>query len=215
VAIQASGGVERNYSGSRVSFQRLSDARILRGWVDSFEGPTLVVRTSADFELAVGDGFSFRVNGLNSDAVFLAELSALDDNFAALRGLIDSGDLAGLGLDEQVLSFSITSGIALLPPAQDARFNTATGSVLLGEGIDCVIQDISLSGIGVICHEHIEPGLVLPARIICECGTIDCEVEVRYCRKLADGQNTFRMGLLLQPMDRVSAGRWQTMFRKA
>jgi hypothetical protein len=73
------------------------------------------------------------------------------------------------------------------------------------------IVDLSSKGLGVAIHIPMQKGTAVRVKISCASGEILGEGEIRYCRQVSEVPPEFRVGIKLQPLDRLNQARWNRL----
>lgn len=178
-------GFMHRMEGARFTMQRLSDAKIVHGWVKEITGNVVVLRDPAP-KVTPGDRFQCRVPLNDIDSVFVAEAVASDDGI----GLMIEG----------------------LPKAEaatgDVRYAYDTAKVTLGDTVFSTI-DISPTGLGTICPISLPVASYHRMVVSTGMGDLTIEAEVRSRRSTPDGR--YRIGFRIHAMDRIDRGRWNVL----
>lgn len=207
--------LHRDLVGARASFQRLRDAKIMHGWIDSIDTGQVTVKATVSAILHPGDRFAFRTACLSGDIAFEATLLNCggEDN-ATLIALASKGRTM-LDLDEQTLVFEVAGRVINLPLSGDPRYLCTDGSVAIGEdATEASLRDVSPGGLGIVCPTSFARGTMLKICVYTAAGQVDAQAEVRYCRKVGEMPEAYRIGLKLGNLDRVNRARWNTLFHR-
>ncbi len=200
--------------GARASFQRLRDAKILHGWIESIDGPIVKVRAPVNSALAPGDRFAFRSACLAGDVAFEATMrGSVGDDVSALISLASKGSSV-LDLEEQTLVFEVDGRVATMPATGDPRYQCLDATLTFEEeGVETSVRDISPGGVGVLSPAPVTRGVSTQVSVFTSAGKVDAQVEVRYCRRLP-GTESYRIGLKILALDRVNRARWNALFTR-
>jgi hypothetical protein len=207
--------LHRDLVGARASFQRLRDAKILHGWIDSIDGSRVIVKTNVSALLTPGERFAFRTACLSGDIAFEATLwhSGSEDT-ATLVALAAKGRTV-LDLEEHTLTFEVDGRVVGLPLSGDPRYLCLDGTVTFGnEGVEASLRDISPGGLGILSPVAVPRSQVLRISAYTSAGQVNAEAEVRYCRKVGEMPEAYRIGMKFSTLDRVNRARWNTLFNK-
>jgi len=198
--------------GARASFQRLRDAKILHGWVDGLDGNFVTLKANSAVVLAPGDRFAFRSSCLSGDVAFEATLRQCgSDDGVTLLALASKGRTM-LDLEEQTLVFEVDGRITSLPVSGDPRYLCLDGTACLGDdGVEASLRDISPGGLGVLSPSPIRRGESVRISVFTTAGRVVGDAEVRYCRKVGESPEAYRIGLKLGELDRVNRARWNSL----
>jgi hypothetical protein len=202
------------FRGVRADFMRLSDARVLHGWVERIDGAHLVIRARVPVAVQRGEAFHLQIFGLDGDATFRGKLVEVEsEETSALLQVAAQIKGSQIAFDEQLYVFEVASEVKESAPKQDARINTECATVLLGRDRDeAIVVDLATNGIGAISSKQYAKELVIPIRLFAGAGVIDTEAEVRYCRRISKEPETYRIGLRFTQMDRINENRWRAIF---
>ena len=97
----------------------------------------------------------------------------------------------------------------------EARFAREHGSVVIDGMLEGQIKDVSEHGLGIITQEEITSKSKIRVTIYAGMGVIEVDAEVRYCRKVSENPDTFRVGLRLADLDRINMSRWNAVLQRA
>jgi hypothetical protein len=199
---------------ARVTFQRLTDARIVRGWIVDVEGPTLTVRTSGEIPLREGDRFAARTARLNGDVAFLASLRSVRALSAeeGLRRAAESNRPTILDYESRAYTFEILGQMVPMPATGDPRYVCEPSRVVVGAA-EAELRDISPAGLGVVTLTKHRVGERLSVQTEGEGRSVEVEAEVRYCRRLSAHPTLYRVGLRVLNANRVEHARWMAVVK--
>ncbi|MGV3615527.1 MAG: PilZ domain-containing protein [Fimbriimonas sp.] len=194
---------------ARATFQRLTDARIVRGWIVGVDGALLSVRAAEDLPLNAGEQFAVRTARLNGDVAFLATMVGTAPVCAqeGLRRAATSDRPTMLDFGERSYSFEVMGQVVPMPPSGDPRYVCEPSRVVIGNA-EAELRDISPSGLGVTTLTRHYVGEQVT--VVAENGDRPVKVlaEVRYCRQLATHPPLYRIGLHVLSADRIERARW-------
>lgn len=179
--------------GSRVRVQRVSDARLFSGWVDTAAGHLVHLALSQTDDLKVGDPIFCEAHTFSARVNFRA----------AVERIQPMGDTSRFVI-------RLSSGITVAAGAENPRFrvpSTALRVDLESGPMEGRILDISVTGIGANLDRGLDRGSKVRGEITTIYGPVEAEFEVRYCRPLSDSDE-HRAGLQIVSMDRDSASTW-------
>lgn len=202
--------------GSRATFQRVTDARILHGWTERAEGYGIVVRAAIKVAVDIYDRFMFRLSGREQDAIFTAHLTSMECEDARTMHALAVLSLNGAYLEmaDQYYTFAIDGIVKMVSPQTEARFHREDGSVTVNDKVEGTLRDVSEHGIGFITEEPIPAKEVVDIRIYAGCGVVESKGDVMYCRKLCDKPAAYRIGVKLHALDRLNLSRWQVALKR-
>ncbi len=209
----------KDFVGTRARFQRLSDAKIFNGWVDQFYGNTVIVTTSADAPVELGDEFRVEGFGNQISVVFNAKLSSADGVTSLLHAAaaVDGSSARMLEPLKSTLKMVVTSPVRYSASQESVRYQVEgmfTGIAVNGEVISAFTVDVAPNGIGAVCKTEIEPGSATTIAIQTGLGPVKAEAVVRYCRAEKDREGYFRIGLMFTNMGRIERPRWERFVRE-
>lgn len=181
------------FSGTRVRFQRVHDARFFGGWTVWFDGSNIVVRVGLNPAFEVGEVFFFQIYGSEKCSLFPAEC---------------------VGADRDHAKFKVMKRPRQVENSEDVRlYNTNVQCTIDGEfGRQRVeVVDISPKGVGIHMSKESAKGDVVTLHLETENGPVTAIGTVRNCRPCSSGYG-FRVGFVLSISDRSMQGRWKNQF---
>jgi hypothetical protein len=169
----------QEYIGVRARIQRLSDAKMCYGWVESFE--------SHEIKIDIEDSVDFR----SQDLCFI-EISGAHSALSLQASF--------LGTDRFGTTFVVIGSFSEREPYEDMRVRgTYRGKVVyLGETLPIVVEDWSKNGIGLYCQKEVERWVIVEVFVSTPFGDIEDKAQIRYCRYLGPIKWSYRVGLQLQ-----------------
>jgi hypothetical protein len=149
--------------------------------------------------------------------MFTAKLASIEsEDAAALVALAaQSGTGAFLDIAEQFYTFNIEGSVQMVKAETEARYAREHGSVVLDGWLEGSIKDVSEHGLGLVTQEEIPSKSTVNAVIYAGMGVIEVKAEVRYCRKISDNPQTYRVGLRLDSLDRINSSKWNAVLQRA
>lgn len=181
-------------SGTRVRFQRLSDAKLFAGWVSGISEHHISIRSSGPTPVSPGDRFMVEVFGHGRNLQFEATLAS------ALEEALEL-EVAG-AMRETVSQEPVRVAVADLPC-------TLTWP---GGQTNAEVVDISLAGLGLNSREEVPRGTKVGLEVRLPAGTVQCDGEIRYCRADKERGSSYRLGVLITYIDRINRARWWAQF---
>lgn len=173
--------------------QRLSDAKLLAGWVVSMSELEIVVR------------FIDTEGVRNDDSIFVQAYG---------NGVVGQFTGRVVSCRSQMVTMVLVTGIKALPTQEAYRLKT---DLILGElnangfRMDFQIVDVSEKSLGVVTKLPLVKGATVQVQID-DCGNkIESNAVVKYCRPLNDGSGQFRAGLAFKDIDKVQWARWSRL----
>ncbi len=203
-----------DFIGTRVRFQRLSDAQLFNGWVDDFRGSILAVQTVESLVDDAGAKFSFEAFGLGVTAVFEAKLALV----AHSRVPVTDGALA-LASSEgwTTIHFKVEGSLRCVSSDESFRIrvNDMSANLVTPSGEEEVkLIDVGPVGFGALTSQPYEPGTILGFYLQTPAGRVVGQAEVRYCRAGDSDAGTYRVGFQLARMPRLDGPRWERFVRE-
>ncbi len=174
----------------RVRLQRLPDAKFFAGWVRQMTDSEITIDYQGAEWFAPGAKFFVTVNGVESAALFPAELQNQSPGFIVLR---------------------ITGEPRYTKANEEARRSIVglNGVLHLGESeIEIQILDVSAKGMGGMIEGAIPRGTTIDFDVDTQFGAVIGKAEVRYCRQEAKESMRHRIGLQIVSMGRIETARW-------
>lgn len=173
---------------ARVTLQRLSDARMVHGWISEFETTWFTARLTGNLSISPGDKFAVRVFGEGCDLVLAAYARSAVGN---------------------IFRFDIEGKIAHAESQGDPRYSRNTPAYI-GD-YPATVVDVSPLGIGLLATIPYRAG----DEVTIDIEGVQVQGEVRYCRPLRDPGSNYRIGIRLAPMDRIGRARWSEIVHAA
>lgn len=180
--------IAESVADARVSLQRLSDAKIVHGWVSEFDTTWFTARLNGNLSIAPGDKFAVRVFREGGDLAFIATARS------AASG---------------IFRFDIEGKISVHEAQGDPRYSRQTAAYI--DDFPATVVDVSPQGIGLITATPYRSGDEVTVTI----EGVQVRGEVRYCRPLRDAGANNRIGIRLAPMDRIGRARWSEIIHTA
>lgn len=200
---------------ARVTFQRLHDARIVRGWIVGVEGGLLTVRATDGCPLSFGEQFAARTARLNGDVAFIVILrdAALVSAEESLRAAAKADRPTMLDFGERTYIFEVLGQMIPMPPSGDPRYVCDPARVII-DGAEAELRDVSPSGLGVVTLTRHDVGEEVDVSVEGAGRPVKIKAEVRYCRQLATHPPLYRIGMHVLSADRIEQARWQVVVRE-
>jgi hypothetical protein len=184
------GDRQESYLNVRVRLQRLPDAKFYSGWVRMMSDSEIVIDYHGHDRFEPNTHFFVSVNGVETAALFPAELISQSTGFLTLR---------------------ITKEIKYTAPREEARRQIVGLSGVIdleGTEIEFSVTDISARGLGGVLEGNIPRGSIVNLALETQFGTIKASSEVRYCRRETTESVRHRIGLKILNMGRIETARW-------
>ncbi len=182
------------FANTRTRIQRMRDARFFSGWMKDLSNVSARVALKGCPAIEVGEKFMVECHGKEKIAMFQAELSGISGEDAVL---------------------SVIGQVTYRPTSESARVtvHSVTGTIKFdGMSTEVEVVDVSENGMGLISAQSLTRGEIVEAILCSPCGEICCAGEVRYCKPDPDQFGKFRVGLALEPLDRLAGARWKRLY---
>lgn len=206
----------RDFVGTRCRLQRLRDAKVFNGWIESFFGTSLDVSTSTEASVQIGDEFRIEGFGHHIAVVMTArveDVGVLDMlNSSQLVEVVEGTNARIIEVRKSSLKFVVSGPLRFSASPESVRLLSPDLPVAIGAGpreVSGIAVDVSPNGMGCVSTEQIEPGSQVAVTVTTPGGSVRAQALVRYCRKDADRQGHFRFGLMFTDMGRVERPRWE------
>lgn len=205
-----------DFIGTRVRFQRLTDARLFNGWLDDFRGTMLSVQTVEDLTDDVGARFSFEAFGLGVTAVFEAKLALVAQKPARapeVEGALAICHAPGW----TTLHFRLEGSLRCVTSDESFRIRVQemAATLVTPHGEEQVrLIDVGPKGFGAVTSQPYEPGSLVGFVVQTATGRIVGQAEIRYCRESSGQDGPYRIGVLLTRMPRLDGPRWDRFVRE-
>ena len=108
--------------------------------------------------------------------------------------------------------------ITYRPTVENARVSVqgVTGMVSHdGLAIEIEVVDVSESGMGLVSSQNLPRGERIQASLHTPCGDVSCAGEVRYSKPDSEQFGKFRIGIALEPLNRLASARWKQLYDTA
>lgn len=205
-----------HYVGMRARAQRLSDYRIVGGWIEHFEAPHIGLRMPLPSDLTHGEGFFIELHGRKSRLSATFTYRAADQDQAVereMRSKLGSPMFCAVG--DQAFLFKTSSPIRHLEVTEPFRLITQAIPAILkfrSESILCEVNDIGDLGVGLVCDAEVPLSTNVTIDVNSEVGIIRLRGEVRTCLPAPlFGKEIVRIGLRTAPADEAEAMKWMQL----
>lgn len=175
------------YRNRRCRLQRLSDSKLMYGWVINYDKKNCTIRLNGkNLNPQVNDKFNVEIFGRDSNATFQAFLHHQS---------------------EEAIFLQANSFIQYKNKTENGRvlLYNGTGNITVGEDrLNIDVIDISESGAAISAPEAITAKSRV--RLVIQAGkvTVNVYAEVAYCRKNFPAEGQFRLGVKFIEMDRFN-----------
>lgn len=208
-----------NFVGTRARFQRLSDAKLFTGWIESAEGNDLEVSTLTNSAVTPGDEFRIEGYGHKVSMTVTARLKEI--------GKLDLATEARIcGIEGTTAKIVEAKRIRLkMVACAPTRFAATEESLRIkvplfpvktiqgGTTTEGYCVDIGPQGFGMVSTGRLCPGEPVTADIVTPNGVVSCAGEVRYSLEDRDREGMYRSGIEILSMERRMAPRWEMLLR--
>jgi hypothetical protein len=129
------------FHNTRCTFQRLRDARIFHGWVESIDEREVTVRTCGEITMTDGDDFAFQVFGIGQNLKFQARLMTRMSAGLANQGMFAIVTFDGVQVESgpfEIMDVS-KNGLGMILPIELKK------GAIAHFRISCMAGEISLS----------------------------------------------------------------------
>ena len=196
-----------SFVNTRARFQRISDAKLFNGWVNTLSTRSTIVSVSEPIKAQPGQVFRFEVYGKGAIAVFEARMEIASGTLIAfaicsqIRAMPSKEDMRQRTTNLTALVYAFPQQENELDaPVEYEPFDIATAAHPIAEA---QVVDVSTKGVGLLMNLSFEKGERLRVVLNTEWGPADCRAEVRYCKPEGD---RYRVGMQVESMDRLSKG---------
>lgn len=175
----------------------MRDARFFAGWMKDLTTVSARVTMKGNPSIEIGDKFLIECHGKERIAMF-------------------QGQVSNLGGEDIVVT--LLGPITYRPTVENARVAVqgVMGTVNHdGLVIDIEVVDVSESGMGVVSSQNLPRGEHIDASLNTPCGDVHCSGEVRYSKPDTEQYGKFRIGIALDPLDRLAGARWKKLYDSA
>jgi len=203
-----------NFVGTRTRFQRLRDAKIFSGWIESYFGSRLELSTNTNHAVQIGDEFRIEGYGHKVSMVVSARLVEIAQLDLLAEGMVTA--VAGTNsriveAKRVLLRLEVTSPVRFSGSTENVRIKTKSIPVLLEQGKEfqgfCL--DVGAQGFSFTTTEPVAVNEEIRAQLQTNQGVIRCSGNVRYCRLDRDREGMNRCGVHLNPFDRTTGPKWE------
>jgi hypothetical protein len=187
------------------------------GWIESADGSKLTISTNSPHAVAIGD--EFHIEGVGNKIAMTARVKL--DRVGQLDLSRDGQLTAIAGTNSRVveakrvlLYVTLVGGIRFTNTTENLRLKTSPhvlsikGSMKEAMGV-CL--DVSREGMGLSSPVHYKVDSELGVTMQSKFGMIVCKGMVRYCSPDRDRIGMYRCGLMLLPLERTIAPRWDQL----
>lgn len=178
------------FKRTRARFQRLSDAKSFRGWVELLNNSQAILTMIEGEPPEVGDEFFVEVFGTAAVASFNSRLALFEESHLVLE---------------------LHGPIRFTSPNEDARFRSSGLRVTIRLNDKCFggdVLDVSKNGLGIRLGAPLAARDEVVVHVDSPMGPIEGVGTIRYCRAMPDEAQGFRVGVCWKDLGRVDDGKW-------
>ncbi|MDI9636754.1 PilZ domain-containing protein [Kamptonema cortianum] len=209
----------QDFCGTRCRFQRLSDAKLFNGWIEAFEDDAILLSTSTESTVKVGEEFRIEAYGNKISASFNAKLISVVSMDLGLGGVLPAveGSSAML-LEAKSVAFRMepTSPVRYASSHESVRLRTADIPCMVvidGVAVRGLVVDVSEHGCGLILKKQIRQGHQVTVQIQATNVQFPVSGQVKHCRADKDRAGWFRCGINIDILDRVRRPKWERLLK--
>lgn len=180
--------IAESVADARVTLQRLSDARMVHGWISEFDTTWFTARLTGNLSISPLDRFAGRIFREGGDLVFTAIAQSAVGN---------------------IFRFDVDGKISVVESQGDPRYSRRTAAYI-GD-FPATVVDVSPLGLGLIAAVPYRSG----DEVAIDIEGLQVKGEVRYCRPLRDQGSNYRIGIRLAALDRIERARWSEIVHAA
>lgn len=207
-----------DFIGTRARLQRLTDAKILNGWIANLNDQIVDITATTVAQLHKGDQFQIEGFGNRISVSFTAVLGEVEYLEAGPKLQVDGEVKPSLRNPMKVsLKMRIATQIRYGSSSEAVRVKVddlPAQVVYKGARLDAVVIDVGKNGVGLVVPAAMEPGQTVQLMVGTSTGPIKTTADVRYCREEPDRPNYFRVGLMFLDLGRVERPKWEQFVKK-
>lgn len=203
-----------NFVGTRTRFQRLRDAKLFSGWIESYVGNVIVLSTNTNYAVNIGDQFRIEGYGHKVSMVVnarLNEIGRLDINKESLVTEVQGTNARILEAKRIHLQMSVVGPVRFAATEESLRIKAPMLPILVEQGevqVQGYCVDAGLQGFGFVTDCQLVSDTEVKAQIQTKHGMVVCKGNLRYCIKDRDRDDMYRCGVHISPLERTMAPRW-------
>ncbi len=204
-----------SFVGTRTRFQRLRDAKLFSGWIESYSGAFVELSTSTNFAVQIGD--EFRIEGYGHKIAMsanakLVEIGKLDLQKEGMVMAVAGTSSVIVEAKRVLLRLEMSSPARFSASIENLRVKTPSIPILFdqqGNEFQGFCLDVGQQGLGFTTTESPKVNQEIQARLQTGQGVIHCTGNVRYCLPDNDRPGMRRCGVHLNPFDRTTGPKWE------
>lgn len=204
-----------NFVGTRTRFQRLRDAKIFTGWIESYDGMTVGLSTNTNYAVQIGD--EFRIEGYGHKVSMIVNTKLLE---IGKLDLINEGKVTAVaGTNSRIveakrvfLRMGVSGSVRFASSNENVRIKTPQLPVLVQQGVvelQGFCLDVSQHGMSFTTSGQLNANEEIKGQLQTNLGILNCTGNVRYCLPDKDRDGMFRCGIDLDPFDRTTSPKWE------
>lgn len=208
-----------NFVGTRTRFQRLRDAKLFTGWIESADGALIEVSTLTNFAVTPGDEFRLEGYGHKVSMIVTAkliEICKIDLESEARVCGIEGSNAKIVEAKRIRLRMEACAPTRFSSTEESLRIKVPLYPVRIeqgGQSNEGYCVDIGPRGFGLVSFSALSPTVAATAEIVTPKGVVSCSGEVRYCVADKDREGMYRSGVMIQSMERRMAPRWEALLK--
>jgi|GEM_PF-5743951 len=193
--------------GARSRFQRIGDAKLYHGWIETSVKDVLFVSAPANLSICTGEQFLFQAHTTTATIRFVASL---------ITGTTPEN--VHPAINEEIYPFRIISRMECLPPMEEIRHRIDHRPISITRGDENfmgVLVDVSATGAAIHATEKFNVNDLITLHIEEKQRDIVVEAEVKYSFASKDGTTIYRTGLKLINCSRLVSAQWRGLLDAA
>jgi hypothetical protein len=194
------------YNNTRCSFQRVSDAKIGHGWIETIDANEIIVRMRNQISWDENDETKFEIFGmgrtLRCTAKLSAEISApkADVGSLCIFRIIGTPTIANGADNARLCNQDVTATVKV------------NGEVITPQRVP--VQDVSRTGLAIYLPCAIEPGLTAELDLLTDYGNVRMGATIVVYSRLMNTEG-YRHGFRIVQMGRLDFVNWSRIFERS
>lgn len=185
---------EPGFVNTRARLQRLQDMKIFHGWVEVLNLlEARILLRGYKSTIQIGDRFSVEVAGKDATAEFRGE---------------------AVSFQSQMVQLALFQQATLRQKVENVRIRMAGQTCIVkweGNEYGATTVDISAKGLGILLQSRIEAGAEIEFELGTPIGSMFGTGKVVYCKFEPDSPGLFRVGIMVNDLDRLEQARWSKL----
>ncbi len=202
------------FVGTRVRLQRLSDAKMFSGWIESFVGESLRINLSTDKPIAAGE--AFHLQGVGPTGSMTCQCHVIESAGLDASRIVSSRATAQKLSPQTRVSLKVSSAINVVPAKEEVRHRISDVIFAIwheDEQITAMAVDGSHGGVGAICKHAMPSGKTCKIAIPTDFGEVTGNATLRYCRPIPGDEELYRLGFMFEDLDRINRSKWERFLK--